>query len=128
MSSSVQVSSPQPSRTSRSMPSSPNSLTMTANLCPPALASRCRTKLVLPAPRKPVTIVAGMRCMLLAPLQDQGQASGDEDDPVGKAGDLLVEPAGSIAKRASERRLRHQTQPDLVGDKHHRSVGIAQCG
>src|SRR5262245_23883445 len=121
MSSSVQVSSPQPSSTSRSMPSSPNSLTMIASLCPPALASRCRTKLVLPAPRKPVTIVAGMRCILLAPLQDQGQPGGDEDNPVRKRGDLLVEPAGGITKRASERCLRHQTQPDFVGHKHHRS-------
>ncbi len=46
-------------RISPSMPSSPNSLTITAMRRPSALSSMCRSKVVLPAPRKPVTMVTG---------------------------------------------------------------------
>ncbi|MNG13243.1 hypothetical protein D3C84_969100 [compost metagenome] len=41
------------------MPSSPNSLTITAMRRPWALSSMCRSKVVLPEPRKPVTMVTG---------------------------------------------------------------------
>src|SRR5580704_15584595 len=43
------------------MPISPNSLTTTAVLAPSGRASNSRIKVVLPAPRKPVTTVTGMR-------------------------------------------------------------------
>ena len=52
---------PQLRSVSPSMPSAPNSLTITAIRRPPACSSKCRTSVVLPAPRKPVTMVAGMR-------------------------------------------------------------------
>ena len=61
MFSSGQASLPQPLRISPSMPTSPNSLTMTARRRPCALAMTWRISVVLPAPRKPVTIVQGMR-------------------------------------------------------------------
>ena len=94
-----------------------------------ACDSRCRTRLVLPAPRKPVTIVAGMRRMAQAPpFSDQRQPGGDEDDPVGERRDLLVEPAGGVAKPPAERGFRHQPEPDLVGDQHDRPGGVAQRG
>ena len=43
------------------MPTSPNSLTMTASRRPRAWASTWRISVVLPAPRKPVTMVQGTR-------------------------------------------------------------------
>ena len=59
-SSSAQPSRPQPSRISRSMPRSPNSLMMKARRRPPAAATRWRIRLVLPEPRNPVTTVAAI--------------------------------------------------------------------
>ena len=59
MLSSVQLSMPQLFRISPSMPTSPNSLTITARRRPSAFSSTWRTSVVLPAPRKPVTIVQG---------------------------------------------------------------------
>ncbi len=47
------------------MPSVPNSLTMTAMRRPRAWDRTWRSSVVLPAPRKPVTTVAGMRAMAL---------------------------------------------------------------
>ncbi len=64
MFSSGQALSPQPLRISPSMPMSPNSLTMTASRRPPAFASTWRISVVLPAPRKPVTMVQGTRVSL----------------------------------------------------------------
>ena len=60
MSPSPQPSRPRPQSSSRSTPASPNSLTMKAKRRPPACAIRWRTNVVLPAPRKPVTTVAGI--------------------------------------------------------------------
>src|SRR6218665_4010413 len=54
---------PQPFRISPSMPSSPNSLTITAMRRPCALSRMWRSSVVLPLPRKPVTMVAGIFCM-----------------------------------------------------------------
>ena len=45
------------------MPTSPNSLTMTASRRPPAFSSTCRISVVFPAPRKPVTTVQGTRAV-----------------------------------------------------------------
>src|SRR5262245_49532916 len=59
--SSGQASTPQPLRISPSMPTSPNSLTMIASRLPPAFSRMLRISVVLPAPRKPVTTVQGMR-------------------------------------------------------------------
>jgi len=59
-SSARQSAIPQPSSSSRSMPSSPNSLMTKARRRPSACAMRWRIRLVLPAPRKPVTMVAGI--------------------------------------------------------------------
>ncbi|MCY1281449.1 hypothetical protein D9M70_302590 [compost metagenome] len=42
------------------MPSSPNSLTITAMRRPPALSRMWRSSVVLPLPRKPVTMVTGI--------------------------------------------------------------------
>ena len=60
--SSGQLSMPQPRKVSPSMPTLPNSLTMMASRLPLAFSKRWRTSVVLPAPRKPVMMVAGMRC------------------------------------------------------------------
>ncbi len=60
ISSSSQPSMPQARSRSPSMPRSPNSLTTIARRRPAAFSSRWRTRLVLPAPRKPVTTVAGI--------------------------------------------------------------------
>ena len=59
--SAAQAGSPQPFSMSASMPMSPNSLMMRARRRPLAFCRRWRIRVVLPAPRKPVTIVAGIR-------------------------------------------------------------------
>jgi len=69
---------------------------------PAALASRWRTRLVLPAPRKPVTIVAGMR-RIAQPPSAPAAPRGNKDDAVGERGDFLVEPASGVAELAAER-------------------------
>ena len=56
-----QVSSALSRTSASSMPTAPNSLTMTAVPCPSGVARKRRTSVVLPAPRKPVTIVTGIR-------------------------------------------------------------------
>ncbi len=61
MFSSGQVSMPQPLRISPSMPTSPNSLTITASRLPLAVSSTWRISVVFPEPRKPVTMVQGTR-------------------------------------------------------------------
>ena len=58
-SSSAQSAMPQPPSSALSTPRSPNSLIKRASRLPPACSTRWRTRLVLPAPRKPVTMVAG---------------------------------------------------------------------
>ncbi|VVT08555.1 hypothetical protein RV134_260041 [Roseovarius sp. EC-HK134] len=73
-SSSEQVSIPQPLRMSPSTPRSPNSLMMSAMRLPPAFSSICRINVVLPAPRNPVTTVAGILACMSWLLQ--GLASG----------------------------------------------------
>src|SRR6201996_3246772 len=60
MASSGQLASAQPFKMSPSMPRSPNSLTSTASRRPSGFSIRCRTKVVLPAPRKPVMMVTGV--------------------------------------------------------------------
>ena len=60
MSTSSQPGMPQDRSTSPSMPSAPNSFTSTAMRRPPAWASTWRTRVVLPAPRKPVMTVQGI--------------------------------------------------------------------
>src|SRR5215510_10434274 len=122
---SAHAASPQPSSSSRSMPSSPNSLTMTARRRPSACASKYRTRLVLPAPRKPVMTVAGTR-RIGSTLQDERQARRDKHHAIGERGNFLIEPAGGVAEGSAKQRLRHQAHPDLVGDQHHRSGSIAK--
>ena len=63
-SSSSQPSMPQPLTISASIPMSPNSLMTRARRRPLAWARRWRMRLVLPAPRKPVITVAGMRVVM----------------------------------------------------------------
>ena len=58
--SSSHPSMPQLRRTSPSTPTSPNSLMSRASRRPFAVATRCRISVVFPAPRKPVTMVAGI--------------------------------------------------------------------
>src|SRR5205823_14422322 len=53
---------------------------------------------------------------------------GDKQDAVGERGDFLVELPGGIAKAATERRLRHEAEPDLVGDQHDGTRTLAQGG
>src|SRR6185437_4500482 len=60
MASSGQFSSAQPFRMSPSMPRSPNSLTRMASRRPCGFCMRWRTRVVLPAPRKPVMMVTGI--------------------------------------------------------------------
>jgi len=61
MSSSAQPGMPHWRNVSPSMPISPNSLTMMAMRRPAAWDITWRSSVVFPAPRKPVTMVAGMR-------------------------------------------------------------------
>ena len=56
---------PQLRSSSPSMPSSPNSLTMTAMRLPCAWVSKWRSSVVLPLPKKPVTMVAGIFCRFM---------------------------------------------------------------
>ena len=67
-SSSWQPSTPQLLRISPSTPRSPNSLMISARRLPFAVSSRCRIVAVLPAPRKPVITVVGMRLCSIAPI------------------------------------------------------------
>src|ERR1700722_10995539 len=60
MASSGQCSSAQPLRMSPSMPRSPNSLTRIASRLPCGFCMRWRTRVVFPAPRKPVIMVTGI--------------------------------------------------------------------
>ena len=60
MSRSSQAGMPQPARNAPSKPTSPNSLTMIARRRPSLCSTTWRTSVVLPAPRKPVTIVQGI--------------------------------------------------------------------
>jgi len=50
-----------PRNRASSMPTSPNSLTMTAVSAPSGVFSNSRTSVVLPEPRNPVTIDTGTR-------------------------------------------------------------------
>ena len=73
MSSSVQPLMPQPSMNEPSKPISPNSLTSTARRRPSAFCRRLRTSVVLPAPRKPVTMVQGILVRsVMQVLSDEG--------------------------------------------------------
>src|SRR5271157_5482320 len=63
-----QAASAQPLTRSPSTPTSPNSLMMSARRRPPAFAIRWRMSVVLPAPRKPVTIVTGVLASIQDPL------------------------------------------------------------
>ena len=76
MSSAPQASLPQSASTCPSKPTSPNSLTISAIFRPPGFCSRWRISVVLPAPRKPVTIVAGMRVWLALMALPSGKAAG----------------------------------------------------
>ena len=72
MSASSQAGMPQPRRRAVSMPTEPNSLMMRARRRPPAFSTRWRSRVVLPAPRKPVMTVAGMRAVMpRSPAQRQ---------------------------------------------------------
>ena len=64
-----QAASAQPLRRSPSTPTSPNSLMMSASRRPPACASRWRISVVLPAPRKPVTMVTGVLASMRGPFR-----------------------------------------------------------
>ncbi|MNH14619.1 hypothetical protein D3C79_742150 [compost metagenome] len=61
-------------RISPSMPSSPNSLTITAIRRPWALSSICRSNVVLPEPRKPVTMVTGSLASVFMSMPLAGMA------------------------------------------------------
>ena len=78
----------------RSTPRSPNSLISSARRLPPAFSTRWRTRLVLPAPRKPVTIVAGI--LVSSSLRMRAPARGEGSD-------RRPGPAGSVAQEVSRR-------------------------
>src|SRR5258707_7757711 len=106
-----------------SKPASPNSLTITAMRRPSAWVSSERNSVVLPAPRKPVSTVTGIRDilrLLRMAFQPERKPGCDEHDLRHGGRDDLVEPALRIAKRAAERRLRHQAEADLVGNENDR--------
>jgi len=63
--SSGQLVRPQLRKVSPSTPTLPNSLTMMARRFPLAFSSTWRSSVVLPAPRKPVMMVAGMRAVVI---------------------------------------------------------------
>ncbi len=62
----AQSSSPQLRRMSPSTPTSPNSLMTSARRRSCVASTRCRMSVVFPAPKKPVTMVAGILPLMLA--------------------------------------------------------------
>src|SRR5579871_1661913 len=96
--SSGQASSAQPLRRSPSTPTSPNSLTISARRRPPEFAMMWRISVVLPAPRKPVTMVTGVLPSMGSGLRMKGRGARDDapaegkrtlaprNDPVGRRG------------------------------------------
>lgn len=64
-------------------------------------------------------------CWLWSPLRpglssafkQQRQSGGDEGDVIGEGSDTLVEPPGLIAEAAGQRILRHDAEPNFVGDQ-----------
>src|SRR5580704_13398244 len=87
--SSGQAASEQLLMRSPSTPTSPNSLMMNASRRPPALAIRWRISVVLPAPRKPVTMVTGvlasMRPILKRCRFSEGERRRARHDTLAKA-------------------------------------------
>ena len=95
-------------------------------------------RLVLPAPRKPVITVAGIRVVMgnrplfgmlvrfpFAPparawsgrLEEEGDPRGDEHHPVRPRRERLVEAPRMVAEGAGHRVVRDHPEPDLVRDE-----------
>src|SRR5260370_3680727 len=55
-------------------------------------------------------------------LQNQWQPGGDENDAVRRRGDRLIELSGTVAEVARQGIVRHDAEPDLIGDEDERSV------
>src|SRR6185312_2939381 len=64
---------------SPSTPTSPNSLMMSARRLPPAFARRWRISVVLPAPRKPVTMVTGVLASIGQPIFSSQRGFGERE-------------------------------------------------
>src|SRR5579863_8046902 len=77
--SSGQAASAQPLTRSPSTPTSPNSLMISASRRPPALARRWRISVVLPAPRKPVTMVTGVLASIGEPIFSSQRSFGERE-------------------------------------------------
>src|SRR6202011_3529220 len=102
-----------------SKPASPNSLTITAIRRPFAWVSSERSSVVLPAPRKPVSTVTGIRDMSTLlngfAFEPERKSGCDEHDIWNGGGNDLIETSLRVAKAAAERRVRHEAKPDLIG-------------
>ena len=72
MFSSGQLSTPQARKISPSTPTSPNSLITSARRRSRVVSSKWRISVVLPAPRNPVTMVAGIFVLISSPLTHCG--------------------------------------------------------
>src|SRR5579863_8188922 len=77
--SSGQAASAQPLTRSPSTPTSPNSLMISASRRPPAFARRWRISVVLPAPRKPVTMVTGVLASIGEPIFSSQRSVGERE-------------------------------------------------
>src|SRR5688572_13482590 len=128
MFSSGQPSILQPFTNSPSTPVSPNSLMMSAMRLPLALRSRFWIRVVLPAPRKPVTTVAGILPLILSvpSFQAQRQTRRHEKHGVRNLRDALVHASRVVAEGARQRVVRHDAEPDLVRDEDHRSARLPE--
>src|SRR3954470_18980262 len=126
MFSSGQSSMPQPLTSSPSTPSSPNSLMISAMRRPRALRSRFWIRLVFPAPRKPVTMVAGVLVVIRSlSLQIHRKTGRDEHHAIGLFGQPLVQDPGEVAKAPRQGIVRHDAQADLVRDEDHGPTELA---
>src|SRR5271166_3969926 len=101
-----QASSAQPLSRSPSTPTSPNSLMMSASRRPPAWLRIWRMRVVLPAPRKPVTMVTGVLASIRLSLSgESGKGRRARHDPLAEGeralapGDNPVGGGGVAARR-----------------------------
>src|SRR5688572_22940743 len=126
--SSGQPSILQPFTSSPSIPVSPNSLMISASRRPLALRSKFWINVVLPAPRKPVTTVAGIFVRIWSPLlfQFHRQSGGDEKHRIRLRRDSLIHPTGMVAKIARQLIVRHDAEADFVGHEHNRPADLPQ--
>ena len=119
MSSSPQVASPQPSSSSRSMPISPNSLTMSAMRRPMSVAQQVPDQAGLAGAEKAGehgrrNLGEALHQRSIARLEVERQAGGHENHDIGLLGNPLVQPSGVLDEGARHGIGRHDAEPDLV--------------